>query len=82
MPLGHQVFNWKSEDGLHSCWCPETVIAQAKIELLLSVPGIVEAAELLSWLPMAGESCILRDASQLGGLPESLGPCNELLLAL
>ena len=72
-PLGHQMFNWKTEDGLHSCFCSEAVIAQAKMELLLSNPGGVETAEWLSWLSAAGESSILRDGSQLAGLPESLG---------
>ena len=60
-----------SADGEKFCAIHETVITQARMELLLCTPGMVETAEFLAWLPNAGESPLLRDiACKLAGLLE------------
>ena len=69
---GFPYLGWTSADGDNFCIVHETVVIQARMELLLCRPGIVETAEFLAWLPNAGESPLLRDAAcQITGLLES-----------
>jgi hypothetical protein len=66
------LVRWKV--GEHFCTLPETKIKQARMEILLCKPGIVEIAEFLTWLPNAGESPLLGDAAcQFLGLLEPFG---------